>query len=246
MFRHFDTRLLHDEPAVLAVGCDLATAETLKAAIRPTDLRLESYASIEQFLAACDPTRPGCILLHQQLADGREDEVFGQLAQRRVHLPVIVLAARGEVAAAVRVVRAGAFGFLPKPWSAQRLVEALEAAIHWEADRHVEILNLVRIERRLARLSDGERQVLELIVQGMPERADRLVPRAERSRRGDPPLAPDGRRCVPRAWSICCARRSPRVMGWGQRLYRFQVHDTRGRIYKSFLWKYLWKTSMSR
>jgi FixJ family two-component response regulator len=171
MFRHNDTRPLHDEPTVLAIGCDSATCQTLKAALRPLDLRVEFYPSIDEFLAACDLRRPGCLFLDWDLAQYPQQDVLGRLARGGVHLPVLLLAARGDLSAAVRAVRLGAFHFLSKSSSQQALAAAAEEALQWEAEHHAEILDRLRIQKRLARLNDAERAVLELVVQGMSNEA---------------------------------------------------------------------------
>jgi len=171
MFRHNENCVLHDEPTVFAIGCDPATCRTIKAALRPSDLRVEFYPSLDEFLAACDPTRPGCIFLEWDLAEDPQQEVFRQLARRGVHLPVLLLAARGELWAAVRAIRLGAFHFLSKPCSQQALAAAAEEAVQWEAEHHAQILDRLRIQKRLARLTDAERAVLELVVQGMSNEA---------------------------------------------------------------------------
>jgi FixJ family two-component response regulator len=167
MFPDIGSRLFHDEPTVFAVGCDPATCQTLKDSLRSADLRVECHASIEDFLAACDPTWPGCVFLDLQHAEGGQQEVFGQLAERWVYLPVILLAVRRDVAAAVRAVRGGAFDFVPRPWSQDQLADAAEEALRWEAAHHAEILDRVRVEKRLARLNQGERDVLQLVLHGM-------------------------------------------------------------------------------
>jgi FixJ family two-component response regulator len=167
MFPDIESPLFGDEPTAFAVGCDWATCQTLKDSLRAANLRVECYASIEDFLAACDPAWPGCVFLDWGLAEGRQQEVFQQLAERGVHLPVLLLATRGDLAAAVRAIRLGAFHFLSKSCSPRELAEAAREAILWEAEHHAELLDRVRIEKRLGRLSDAEREVLDLVVHGM-------------------------------------------------------------------------------
>lgn len=167
MFPDIESPLLCDEPSVFAVACDAGTCQRLKSALRGGYLRVECHASVEDFLAVCDPTWPGCVFLDLQHAEAGQQEVFDQLAQRWVYLPVILLAPRRDVAAAVRAVRLGAFGVLPKPWSHRQLAEAAQEALQWEAAHHAEILDRVRVEKRLARLNQGERDVLQLVLHGM-------------------------------------------------------------------------------
>lgn len=171
MFPDIGSPLFHDAPTAFAVGCDGVICRTLRVALRAADLSVECYASLEDFLAVCSPDWSGCVFLDWDLAEVQQQEVFPQLAARGAHLPVLLLAARGDLAAAVHAIRLGAFHFLTKSCSPRELAEAAREAVQWEAEHHAELLDRARIEKRLGRLSDAEREVLELVVQGMSNEA---------------------------------------------------------------------------
>ncbi len=167
MFDQIDDRLLRDEQTLYAIGCDSLVCQTLKALARPLGLRWELYASTKDLLRACDPQRPGCVFLDVRIADAGDSGLFERLAEGAICLPVTLLAAGGDVAGAVRAIRAGAFNYLPKPWTQERLADALQEALHWDAENRAEVLEYVRIHRRLARLNAGEQEVLGLLTSGM-------------------------------------------------------------------------------
>lgn len=170
MFRQPDSRLLREEATVFLVGCDPAASQQLRAAIRQADLRIEAYGSPQDFLDACSPHRPGCLVLDLRASGSDHRELFDQLAQRQLCLPVILLVLRGEFLAAVGALRAGAFNVLVKPFTPQQIAEAVREALDWDAQHRPEILERLRIQRRLARLNRAEQEVLELLVSGLSNR----------------------------------------------------------------------------
>ena len=67
------------------------------------------------------------ILLDHPASDADAAILIAELRARRPHMPILVLAANGSVAAAVGAMRAGASDFLVKPIASERLLAALEA-----------------------------------------------------------------------------------------------------------------------
>ncbi|NLS29306.1 Transcriptional regulatory protein ZraR [Sphingomonas sp. S2M10] len=69
------------------------------------------------------------ILLDHPASDADAAILIAELRARRPHMPILVLAANGSVAAAVGAMRAGASDFLVKPIASERLLAALESAM---------------------------------------------------------------------------------------------------------------------
>lgn len=161
----------YDEPVVFILDSDRETRHALKALVKRLRQHAESYASLEEFLAGCDARRPGCALIDAHLPGAPGEVAVRHLAQRGIFLPVILLAARPEVAVAVRAMKAGAFDFLKKPWQDERLAEAIHDAIASDAANRQRLAYCHKVRQRLERLTPGERRVLELLVDGKSNRA---------------------------------------------------------------------------
>jgi two-component system response regulator FixJ len=84
-------------------------------------------------------------------------------------LPVIVMTAHGDVARAVQAMKAGAVDFLEKPFDDETLLNAIEAALA-KAGRRVGDREAVEAAQRIATLSPREREVLDGLVAGRPNK----------------------------------------------------------------------------
>lgn len=90
--------------------------------------RTQQYESGEAFLAAADQTDPGVVLLDMRMPGMDGLQVQQQMAERKLDLPVIVLTGHGDIATAVKAIRAGALEFLEKPYDEQALLSAISGA----------------------------------------------------------------------------------------------------------------------
>jgi len=163
--------LLHDEPTVFILDSDREACRDLKAQVRHLHLHAESYGSAAEFFEACDPRQRGCLLLDAHLPGMHGPAALRRLADRGIHLPVIVLCAKPEVSAAVRAIKAGALNYLEKPCDGDDLADAILEAIAWDAGNREWLAHRAKIARRLARLTPGESRVLELLVEGKSNKA---------------------------------------------------------------------------
>jgi two-component system response regulator FixJ len=121
------------------------------------------------FLEAARTFRTGCVLLDVRLPDMSGLEVQAQLHKMRNDLPVIVMTGQGDIHTAVRAMKAGAADFLEKPYTDHALLRTIEAAFanehHLNRDSEIEDAT-----RRVAMLSPRERQVLDGLLAGQPNK----------------------------------------------------------------------------
>ncbi len=174
------------EPAsnatVFIVDDDASVREALAWLLRSRRLLSEGYGSGEEFEAMLHagytPSQPCCLLLDVRMPGMSGLALFDQLAQRGLVevMPVIFLTGHADVPTAVDLVKRGAFDFCEKPFSDNALVDRIERAIARSqevlATRHQHRL----LEVRLAELTERERDVMRLVVEGLPNKliADQL------------------------------------------------------------------------
>lgn len=127
---------------------------------------VEGFGSAEDFLEACDATRPGCLLLDLRLplADGLD--LQDTLRERGVLLPIVFLTGHGRVEDGVRAMKAGAVDFLQKPVKDQVLTEAIRKALALDTVLRSESADVQACRTRYDTLTDRQREVLPLIVAG--------------------------------------------------------------------------------
>jgi len=140
-------------------------------------LAVECYGKGADFLAAYDPDRPGCLVLDVRMPGLSGLELQTRLAARHAQIPIIIVTGYADVSMAVQALRAGAMDFIEKPFSSQALVERIQEAV--ERDRRLRraTVRFADFTIRVHRLTQRERQVLALIVEGRANKqiADRLA-----------------------------------------------------------------------
>jgi two-component system, LuxR family, response regulator FixJ len=151
---------------VFVVDDNAGVRKSSRALMESAGLAVETYASSEEFLAAYDPERPGCLVLDVRLRQSSGLDLQDELRRRKAMLPIIILTGHGNVPTSVRALKAGAINFLQKPVPPSILLERIRAAI--ESDRLARALATERaaVIERLAHLTLREREVMELLVAG--------------------------------------------------------------------------------
>lgn len=158
------------QATVFVVDDNLGVRKSLRALLESAGLAVETYASGEEFLAAYDPERAGCLLLDVRLRHGSGLDLQDDLRRRKAMLPIIVLTGHGNVAISVRALKAGAVDFLQKPAPPKLLLERVRAAI--DSDRQARAVTTERtvVMQQLADLTPREREAMALLIAGKTSR----------------------------------------------------------------------------
>lgn len=176
-----------NQPAVYIVDDDPDMRDLLRWLLKTVGLRARTYASAAEFLGDLDRDGPGCLLLDVRMPGMSGLDLFEELVARGDARPVLFITAYADVPMAVRALKSGAVEFVEKPFNRQTLLEKVQRAIKDDADRRGRIAARGELRARFDRLTDKEREVLELIEQGRPNKeiAVRLgiTPRAVELRR---------------------------------------------------------------
>jgi len=157
----------HAKPVVFVVGHDEAVRKSLESLIHRTGWQAVLLESAEQFLAQPRKLTPSCLVLETDLPDLSGLALQKRIATERVDMPIIFVAAEGNVQTAVEAMKAGAIEFLTKPFS----TEVLLAAIGHALERSRSVLEVEEGKRELreshASLSRREHEVMALVVAGL-------------------------------------------------------------------------------
>lgn len=158
---------------VQIVDDDAGVRRALTALLTSSGYRVEAFESAEQLLEAGCSDDVACMIVDIGLPGMDGIALIGALCQRGAAPPMVVLTGRGNVAAAVSAMRAGAFDFLEKPCDNDELIATLEAAIAsaQPAEPPGDPLTDERPEGlALDRLTPREREVLRDVVAGLPNK----------------------------------------------------------------------------
>ena len=175
-------------PIVYIVDDEDVVRDALAWLLRSRRLLSEGFASAEAFDAAAEqraaaragdwPDAPACVLLDVRMPGMSGLALFERLIERGwlASLPVIFLTGHGDVPTAVAAVKRGAFDFVEKPFSNNALVDRVEQALQSSAQALAQRRQHGDVALRLAELTERERDVMQLIVKGRPNKliADEL------------------------------------------------------------------------
>lgn len=144
-------------------------AETLRM-LNDAGLRAEGFRDCTEFLERVGPGQAGCLLLELGSCVFSELRLHERIASDQILLPVVALAAPGDVASAVAAMKAGAVDCLARPLDVDELVEHVNQAFARDRERRHENVALSRILARVERLTRREKEVMELVVAGHPNK----------------------------------------------------------------------------
>jgi two-component system, LuxR family, response regulator FixJ len=158
------------EPAIFVVDDDESARKSVCALVRSLGLRAEAFASAEDFLACDISGRPGCVVTDIRMIGMSGLDLQDRLIERGIRLPVIVLTAYPRTRTTVRAMKAGAVTLLEKPYDEDELWDAIRKALAQEAAGRAEVQLRRDIQQRASLLTQAEREVMRLVVQGKPNK----------------------------------------------------------------------------
>jgi DNA-binding NtrC family response regulator len=116
-------------PSVYVVDDDLSVREAMQSLIRSVGLKVETFASAQEFLARPRTDVPSCLVLDVELPGLSGFDLQRQLAKADIQIPIIFLTGHGDIPMSVRAIKAGALEFLTKPFNDEDLLEAIHQGI---------------------------------------------------------------------------------------------------------------------
>jgi len=156
-------------PVVHIVDDDEAVRRSLAFMLSSAGLAVRVYESAGAFLDGLDSVHCGCLITDIRMPEMTGIELLQQIRGRNPCLPAIVITGHGDVPLAVEAMKAGAIDFIEKPFDEEAILSAVKAALE-QSEEGGEEGNLAAVTARLASLSERERQVLEGLVAGHPNK----------------------------------------------------------------------------
>ncbi|NQD38979.1 response regulator transcription factor [Permianibacter sp. IMCC34836] len=153
-------------PTVHIVDDDAAVRDSLALLLELSGLPVRSFDSAESFLAELDREASGCLLLDLRMPGMDGLSLQKLLTERGIGLPIVMITAHGDVAAARTALKGGAVDFLEKPVDETVLLATVREAMQREQSRVAASAEQQQAHDRLARLTEREREVLELVAAG--------------------------------------------------------------------------------
>jgi len=158
------------EKVVHLVDDDEAVRRSAGFMLKTSGYQVASYTSGVELLKEAKEIRPGCILLDVRMPEMDGLQVQEALKERGIGLPVIVMTGHGDVNVAVQAMKAGAVDFIEKPFEKAVLLSAIEEGFARIDQAGRSRARADEALTRLQALTPRERDVLEGLVRGHPNK----------------------------------------------------------------------------
>ena len=158
---------MQDNRIVHIVDDDEAVRQSLAFLLSSAGLAIRVYDSAAAFLAGLSGVKDGCLITDIRMPNMTGIELLHELKAKACGLPAIVITGHGDIALAVEAMKAGAIDFIEKPFDEKAILHAVQGALERGVEEDGDML---AIAGKLATLSERERQVLEGLVAGHPNK----------------------------------------------------------------------------
>ena len=158
------------EPVVYIVDDDEAVRDGLSKLMESINLKVETFASAQEFLDSYPRSGPGCLLLDVRMPGMSGVKLQDMLVDENSTLPIIFISGHGDLPLAVEAVKKGAVDFLEKPVGDQILLDRVQEALAKDAQVRERKAEQQIVLDKLELLTNRERQVLDLMREGKPSK----------------------------------------------------------------------------
>jgi FixJ family two-component response regulator len=159
--------MMDTDAMVFVVDDDAPMRESLKNLMRSVGLRVEAFASAQEFLRSTRPEVPACLVLDVRLPGLSGLDLQKQMAEGDRDMPIIFITGHGDIPMTVQAMKAGAVEFLTKPFRDQVLLDAIQQALERDRQAREQRAQSEALRRRYRLLTPRERDVLARVVAGL-------------------------------------------------------------------------------
>jgi len=152
---------------VWVIDDDETVRQSLKNLLRSVGLRVEAFASGQEFLKAQKEDAPGCLVLDVRLPGLSGLDLQKRMAEAGTRMPVIFITGHGDIPMTVQAMKGGAVEFLTKPFRDQELLDAVHQALERDRDARASRGEVEELRRRFDSLTPREHEVMRLVVAGL-------------------------------------------------------------------------------
>jgi FixJ family two-component response regulator len=152
---------------VFVVDDDVSVREALGGLLRSAGLKVETFASAQEFLARPPADAPGCLVLDVGLPGLSGLDLQSRMAEIDLAIPIVFITGHGDVPTSVRAMKAGALEFLTKPFNDRDLLEAIAKAIERDRAARRQQAEIDELNARYQSLTRREKEVMKWVVSGL-------------------------------------------------------------------------------
>lgn len=154
------------EPTIFVVDDDPNVRRSIELSLSKSGFQVHAFDSAESFLDTYQPHQAGCIVLDICMPNMSGLDMQKVAVSRGWIIPIIFVTGNADVPMAVQAMQAGAFDFIEKPFTPQKLQGLIERAVEKDAEIRAKAAEKGEIVRRYELLTPREREVMSHMVAG--------------------------------------------------------------------------------
>lgn len=151
-----------NDQTIFIIDDEADICDALRWLFESVQYKVETYETAKAFLDNYQSNQRGCIIIDVRLPEMSGLELQEHLKTLKSQLHVIIITGYGDIQMAVRAMKAGAIDFILKPLNDQYLLETVQKCFSNSVDTH----SIDLINERISQLSQRERQIIDLILDG--------------------------------------------------------------------------------
>jgi two-component system, LuxR family, response regulator FixJ len=152
---------------VALIDDDEAVLDSLRMLLQNRGTPVECFTSAETFLSRLEAMPVSCIVSDVKMPGLSGLDLQSELLKRGNPAPLILITGHGDIAMAVSAIKLGAFDFIEKPLDDHKLMESIRKATGSSERRHIRQDQIEETRKRIAELSQRQRQVMALVAKGL-------------------------------------------------------------------------------
>jgi two-component system response regulator TtrR len=157
-------------PTVYVVDDDESIRTLWRWLMESNGIAVKTFATASEFIESYSKGGAGCLVLDLRLPGMSGLELQEYLNGRDIEIPIVFVTGYGDVPAAVSALKGGAVDFIQKPFSHREVLAIIANAFQRDAELRDKRVQRLRIAGRLATLTEREREVLQRIIEGKPNK----------------------------------------------------------------------------
>jgi len=166
---------MNNSPIVYLIDDDPNVRKLLETSLAVHGYSVQSYTGAEAFLDAELNDLAGCILLDVEMPGMNGLQLQQVLLERDALIPIIFVTGHADVPKSVEALKAGAFDFLEKPFSQQKLASLIEQAFAADQSRRDKQQVQMLHRERFDRLTDREFEIMQILIEGSANHSSKAI-----------------------------------------------------------------------
>src|SRR5262245_21835350 len=159
-----------DKAVVHVIDDDEAVRQSLQFLLESANIDVAVHESAVQFLRKISELDPACVITDVRMPELSGVDLLRRMRELKVGIPVIVITGHGDIPLAVEAMKLGASDFFEKPFNDDGLLNAVRLCLSQSQGDEQRNVNRLKIRQSAATLSNRERQVLNGLVAGKPNK----------------------------------------------------------------------------